>query len=88
MNAPTPQAAPPTPDERAQAIAGLIVNVQAAAQSVRNCAPDLSMLEYGRNRQRMQAISIQLYDLTRELNYELRRAELAAAPEAIHGDHS
>lgn len=77
-----------TLETRARAIAGMLVGIRMASVEVRRACHDSWLLYYNRNRQRLQAIGIQLSDVSRELTIELRKVEAMISQEQDgHGAH-
>ena len=64
-----------TSDTRARAIADMMVRVRLATKEIRDAGRQTWALGFARNKLRMQAVSIQLVDIGRELSIELRRVE-------------
>jgi hypothetical protein len=62
-------------DTRAHAIADMMVRVRLASKEMRDAGRQTWALGFARNKLRVQAVSIQLVDIERELSNELRRME-------------
>lgn len=77
-----------TLDDRARAIAGMLVGIRMASGEIRKACHDSWLLYYNRNKLRLQAIGIQLSDVSRELTIELRKVEASISKEQDgHGAH-